>query len=59
MIFEHWRKWQEDPSLYESNKKFAEEMHYESDDVVTEERIKRWCTQWKKIRLLQIENASA
>lgn len=59
MIFEHWLKWQEDPSLYESNIKFAEEMHFESHDVVTEERIKRWCTQWKKNRLLQIENASA
>jgi hypothetical protein len=59
MIFEHWLKWQEDPSLFESNKKFAEEMHYESDDVVSEETIKRWCTHWKKIRLLQIKNASA
>lgn len=59
MIFEHWLKWQENRILYASNVKFAEAMHYESDDVVTEDCIKRWCGKWKKTRSLQIKNASA
>jgi hypothetical protein len=59
MIFEHWLKWQENRILYKSDVKFAEEMHYESDDVVSEDCIKRWCGKWKKARLLQIKNASA
>jgi hypothetical protein len=59
MIFERWLKWQENRALFKNDVEFADEMHYESDDVVSVGSIKRWCGQWKKARLLQIKNAPA
>jgi hypothetical protein len=51
-VKEWWEKWQQDPSLYDSQAAFALAMLDKHDGILKSTKvIERWCTEWKKQKI--------